>query len=102
MVGIDSVVADAEGVQAITLSGEVLLLCRYARVSHQKFVHHPAIRSERPSSRPAQLATSGWWVGRSVPAPLSWGVVPASKTTDDACIRWNAPLGLGGDLPRDV
>jgi hypothetical protein len=44
----------------------------------------------------------GWWVGRSVPAPLSWGVLPASKTTDDACIRWNAPLGLGGDLPRDV
>ena len=43
-----------------------------------------------------------WWVGRSVPAPLSWGVVPTSKTTDDACIRWNAPLGLGGDLPRDV
>ena len=44
-----------------------------------------------------------WVVGGTLGAgALSWGVVPTSKTTDNACIRWNAPLGLGGDLPRDV
>ena len=48
MVDIDSVVADAEGVQAIMLSGEVLLRCRYARIP-------PEVRSSPRDTRQASI-----------------------------------------------
>jgi len=44
MINIDPIITHTEGVQAITLSSEVLLLSRYARVSHQKFIHPPAMK----------------------------------------------------------
>ena len=47
VINIDPVIAHTEGVQAITLSREVLLLRRYPRVSHQKFSHLPAM-PQRP------------------------------------------------------
>ena len=85
-------------------------LCRVHGDSHDipglcPAVFHSGAAQPAPSlplPRQPDPSADRWWVGRSVPAPLSWGVVPTSKTTDDACIRWNAPLGLGGDLPRDV
>jgi hypothetical protein len=37
VVDVDAIVTDAEGVQAVALGGEILLLC--SCVSHQEFIH---------------------------------------------------------------
>ena len=39
----DPIITHTEGVQTITLSSEVLLLSRDSRLSHQKFIHLPAM-----------------------------------------------------------
>jgi hypothetical protein len=40
VVDVDAVITDVESTQGVSLCGEILLISRYARVSHQKFVHH--------------------------------------------------------------
>jgi hypothetical protein len=67
VINIDPVITHTEGVQAITLSSEVLLLRRYSCVSHQKFIHLPAMTQlERRSQVPTTIrrGLSGW---------LPWG-----------------------------
>ena len=60
MIGEDAV-ADAECMKAVALGGEVLLLCRYARVSHQNSFISSRWRCHPPQSRPRLAAR--WRVG---------------------------------------
>ena len=64
VINIDPIITHTEGVQTITLSREVLLLSRYARVSHQKFIHLPAmtqlVRRSQESTDQSADGLSGW------------------------------------------
>ena len=48
MVDVDAIITDTQRSKAVALSGEILVLSRYACVSHQEFVHSLGLTPHRP------------------------------------------------------